>query len=165
MRQDISLLMDGEVDRQQADRIVKACCGSEEHKDTWNVYHAIGEAIRGQAPRSLGRPSRVMEAISREPTVLGGPRRNVLETVVGRVALAAAASVATVGVVSWIGTQGGAPGAAPAMVAKGSPAGAIKPVAAASTALDVQDYLTAHRQIPSPELYRPVANHGTAPAR
>jgi len=30
-------------------------------------------------------------------------------------------------------------------------------------ALDVQDYITAHRQIPSPEAYRPVAT--TVPAR
>jgi hypothetical protein len=52
----------------------------------------------------------------------------------------------------------------------------IQPVAATSSvpsqapiaapqALDVQDYLTAHRQIPSPEAYRPVANRGAAPAR
>ena len=169
MRQDISSLMDGELDPREADRIVKVCCGSEEHKDTWNVYHAIGEAIRGQLPRSLDRPARVMEAIASEPTVIGGPRRNLFETALGRVALAAAASVATIGVVSWIGTQGGAPGAAAPMVAKST--GAIKPVAATATvravppALDVQDYLTAHRQIPSPELYRPVANHGTAAPR
>src|SRR5215468_527740 len=110
MKQDISSLMDGELDPRDADRIMKACCADQEHKDTWNVYHAIGEAIRGQSPRSLGRATRVMEAISREPTVIGGPRRNLFETTLGRVALAAAASVATVGVVSWIGTQGGAPG-------------------------------------------------------
>lgn len=170
MRQDISSLMDGELDPRDADRIVQACCRSEEHKDTWNVYHAIGEAIRGQSPRSLERPERVMEAIAREPTIIGGPRRNLFETALGRVALAAAASVATIGVVSWIGTQGGAPGTIAPIVAKGSSAG-IKPVAAttsipgAQPALDVQDYLIAHRQIPSPEAYRPVANRGAAAAR
>jgi sigma-E factor negative regulatory protein RseA len=165
MKQEISSLMDGELDRLEADRIMKACCASEEHKDTWNLYHAIGDAIRGQAPRAIERPSRVMEAISRETTVIGGPRRNLFETALGRVALAAAASVATIGVVSWIGTQGGAPGVSPATIAKGATsAGPLPSVASTTTvpaapaALDVQEYLTAHRQIPSPEAYRPVAN-------
>ena len=168
MKQDISSLMDGELDSHNADRVVQACCKSEEHKDTWNVYHAIGEAIRGQVPRSIERPQRVMDAISKEPTVLGGARRNVFETTLGRVALAAAASVATIGIVSWIGTQGGAPGAVAPVIAKGTPAAnAIKPVANVQEvpAGDLQDYLTAHRQIPSPESYRPVANSGAAPTR
>src|SRR5258706_14010334 len=111
MRQDISSLMDGELDPRDADRIVQACCKSGEHKDTWNVYHAIGEAIRGQAPGSLERPERVMEAISREPTIIGGPRRNLFGTAPGRMALPAAPSVATIGGVSWIGPPGGGPGA------------------------------------------------------
>jgi len=130
----------------------------------------LGEAIRGQTPRALERPDRVVEAITREPTIIGGPRRNLFETALGRVALAAAASVATIGVVSWIGTQGGAPGTIAPIAAKGPSAG-IKPVAAttsmpgAQPSLDVQDYVTAHRQIPSLDAYRPVANHGAAAAR
>jgi sigma-E factor negative regulatory protein RseA len=172
MKQDISSLMDGELDPHDADRIMKACCADQGHKDTWNVYHAIGEAIRGQCPRSLDRPARVMEAVSREPTVIGGPRRNLFETTLGRVALAAAASVATIGVVSWIGTQGGAPGApAPLMANGGTAASSIKPVANTATVpavpanVDVQEYLTAHRQIPSPDGYRPVANQAPAGVR
>src|SRR5258708_34575624 len=110
MNQDISSLMDGECDPRDADRIMQACCKSGEHKDTWNVYHAIGEAIRGQAPRCLERPERVMAAIAKEPTVIGGPRRKLFETTLGRVALAAAASGATSGCASWMGTQGGGPG-------------------------------------------------------
>jgi sigma-E factor negative regulatory protein RseA len=169
MKQDISSYMDGECDPRDADRIIKACCGSDEHKDTWNVYHAIGEAIRGQPPRAIERPGRVMAAIAREPTVIGGPRRNLFETTVGRIALAAAASVATIGVVSWIGTQGGAPGVSgtPLMAKGGTSSSSIQPVAATKSvpvpAPDVQDYLTAHRQIPSPEAYRPVAT--TVPGR
>jgi len=168
MKQEISSLMDGEMDSREADRLIKACCASEEHKDTWNLYHAIGDAIRGQSPRAIERPTRVMEAIAKEPTVIGGPRRQILETTWGRIAMAAAASVATVGVVSWVGTQGGAPGVAP-LVAKGGAASAIKPVSATTSVpanVDVQEYLSAHRQIPSAEAYRPVANNrGAAAAR
>ena len=165
MKQEISSLVDGECDPREADRIMQACCKSEEHKDTWNVYHAIGETIRGQAPRALERTDRVMAALAKEPTIIGGPRRRIFETVIGRVALAAAASVATLGVVSWIGTQGGAPGTAAPVVAKGSPASSIQPVGATKTIAgqpDVQDYLSAHRQIPAADAYRPVANSATA---
>ena len=169
MKQEISSLMDGEMDPREAERVMKLCGASDEHKDTWNVYHAIGEAIRGQAPRSLERPSRVMAAIAKEPTVIGGPRRRILDTALGRMALAAAASVATLGVVSWVGTQGGAPGVAVPHVAKGGAAADIKPVSATTAApanVDVQEYLSAHRQIPSAEAYRPVANNrGAATAR
>ena len=168
MKQDISSLMDGELEGPEADRAIRSCCASEDHKDTWNLYHAIGDAIRGQAPRTLERHTGVMEAIAKLPTVLA-PRPRVFETVLGRFALAAAASVATIGVVSWIGVQGGAPGAPSPVVAKGTPAPiAIQPVSATATvpaaqpSIDVQDYLTAHRQIPSPEAYRPVVNRGAA---
>ena len=172
MKQDISSLMDGELDGQEAGRVIRSCCASEEHKDTWNLYHVIGEAIRGHAPASLERRPEAARALDKEPTVLA-PRTRVLETTLGRIALAAAASVATIGVVSWIGTQGGAPGVQQGTVAKAaSPALAVQPVAAttslpaaAAPAPDLQDYLTAHRQIPSPEAYRPVANRGAAQAR
>jgi sigma-E factor negative regulatory protein RseA len=172
MKQDISSLMDGELDAPEAGRAIKACCADEAAKDTWNEYHLIGEVLRGHTPRTLARDARVMEAIGREPTVLA-PKARVFETVLGRVALAAAASVATIGVVSWIGTQGGAPGAPAApVVAKGVTAvGSIKPVSATSSVAaplplpDVQDYLTAHRQVPSAEGYRAVSNRGTAAAR
>ena len=169
MTQDISSLMDGELDAQEADRAIRSCCASEEQKQTWNLYHAIGDALRGQAPRELARCEGIMQAIENQPTVLA-PRRRVLETPLGRVALAAAASVATIGVVGWIGMQGGPETGAP-LVAKGGPASALKPVAATTTVaapqptLNVQDYLTAHRQIPSPEQYRPVANRGAVGAR
>ena len=80
-------------------------------------------------------------------------------------ALAAAASVATIGVVGWMGTQGGQalPGAA--TMAKNPTA--VQPVVhqrapATEPAPDVQDYLTAHRQIPSAELYRTVTNRAPA---
>jgi hypothetical protein len=88
-----------------------------------------------------------------------------METRFARIAFAAAASVATVGVVGWLGTQGGQGGVAPSVAKTSSP---IQPVANTTTvpsqALDVQAYLAAHRQMPSPELYRPVNNRTPAAA-
>ena len=136
------------------------------------VTPSIGETMRGQPPRSLAMPADVFEKLKRQPTVLA-PRRRVLEGRAVRVALAAAASVATVGVVGWIGSQGGAGPAVLPTVAKGGVGTAsIEPVASTTTvqpavpALTVQEYLVAHRQMPSPELYRPVTNRTpAAPAR
>ena len=166
MTQDISSLMDGELEADDAARAIGSCCGSEEQKNAWYLYHAIGDSMRGQAPRRLAFPAGVIEALKTQPTVLA-PRRP-LQANFTRIALAAAASVATVAVVGWIGTQGG-PGSSVPMVAKST--SAIQPVAnktavpAAGPALDVQDYLVAHRQIPSPELYRQVNNRAPAAAR
>jgi sigma-E factor negative regulatory protein RseA len=168
MTQEISSLMDSELEAHEAERAIRACSLSEEQKQTWHLYHVIGESIRGHAPRSLALSTKVVEALQAQPTVLA-PRRRIEATTFTRVALAAAASVATIGVVAWMG-QGGQGGAPSPVVAKS--ASAIQPVSIKSTLaprdsaqpLDVQDYLAAHRQMPSPELYRPVNNRAPAAA-
>jgi len=166
MTQELSSLMDGELGEQEAERSIAACCASEDQKNTWYLYHAIGDAMRGQAPGRLELPRATFESLNAQPTVLAPRRRPLMQGTLARVAFAAAASVATIGVVGWIGTQGG-PAAPVPMVAKSS--SAIQPVAnkttisgAVAPSLDVQDYLAVHRQIPSPELYRPVNNRAPA---
>ncbi len=186
MTQNISSLMDGELEGPEAERTIRACCESEEHKRTWSLYHAIGDAMRGQAPRSLALPAQAFEdTLKAQPTVLA-PRARP-QGRVARVAMAVAASAATVGVVGWIGSQGGAVPEAPvvaktdsaplaqaAVVAAVEPpvaASAVRPVAVTATVrqavppLDVEDYLVAHRQMPFPDLYRPVANRTPVVAR
>jgi sigma-E factor negative regulatory protein RseA len=177
MTQELSSLMDGELAADEAQRALAACCASEEQKQKWYLYHCIGDAMRGQSPRRLALPDEVFASIREEPTVLA-PRRWT-QSAVTRVALAAAASVATLGVVGWLGSQGGAgaPAAVPVVAKTASP---VQPVAntapvvapavnAAPAAMteDVQAYLSAHRQLPLPELYRNVNNddRAAAPAR
>jgi sigma-E factor negative regulatory protein RseA len=168
MTQDISSLMDGELEAHDAERAIRKCCADEDQKSTWFLYHAIGDAMRGHSPRDLARPTRVIEALAAQPTVLA-PRPRIAATAF-KVAFAAAASVATVAVVAWIGLQGGTSERGEAVVAKA--ASSIQPVANKATVpaptavgVDEQAYLTAHRQLPSPELYRPVNNRDVAPAR
>jgi sigma-E factor negative regulatory protein RseA len=164
MTQELSSLMDGELDTAEADRAIRSCCASEELKQHWYLYHAIGDAMRGQAPRRLELPNDLFENLKSQPTVLA-PRRP-LQSTVARIAMAAAASVATIGVVGWIGSQGGSGTSLPTVAKSASP---IQPVAnkalAQPSAVDVQDYLAAHRQMPSPESVRAVNNRATAPAR
>jgi sigma-E factor negative regulatory protein RseA len=163
MTQEISSLMDGELAADEAEHAIRSCCASEEQKNAWHLYHVIGDSMRGQSPRSLALPAAVIESLKTQPTVLA-PKRS-LQTVT-RVALAAAASVATIGVVGWIGSQGGQ-GGQPATVAKVS--SGIQPVANKVIAREpmpaLDAYLAAHRQLPSPELYRPVNNRAPAQAR
>ena len=165
MKQDISSLMDGELGPQEADTAISACGASKDNEERWYLYHVIGETMRGQPPRRISSHSDIGNHLRNEPAIIARPKR-VLETAFGRIALAAAASVATIGVVGWIGTQGGQ-ATAVSPIAKS--VSAIQPVANRSTVqvapADVQDYLAAHRQLPSPELYRPVNNRAPATPR
>lgn len=164
MTQEISSLMDGELDAHEAERAIRGCCADSEAARKWQEYHLISDVLRGGRPHPSGTAARVRQALEAEPAIVARPKR-VLDTTFGRVALAAAASVATIGVVGWIGSQGVQP--VPGGVVAKNPA-AIQPVVhqapAASTepAPDVQEYLAAHRQIPSAEMYRTVTNRSTA---
>jgi sigma-E factor negative regulatory protein RseA len=168
MNQEISSLVDSELDEQEAGRAIKACCGSDELKRTWLAYHMIGEVMRGEGASQRTSTARILAALDREPTVLA-PGRSAGRAGEGalRVAFAVAASVATVSVVAWVGLQG-RPDAAPASVAK-APAQEAQSLLASTAVprsagmpIAVNDYLTVHRQVPSPEAYLTVANQQRA---
>jgi negative regulator of sigma E activity len=162
MTQEISSLMDGELDPHEAERAIRACCTSGEAAQQWQAYNLISDVLRGGKPHPTRTAERVREALAAEPTIIARPKR-VYETTFGRVALAAAASVATIGVVGWIGTQGGQVPTG-AVIAKNP--SAIQPVSNVVPAApaDMQDYVAAHKQLPSADLYRPVVNNRAAPA-
>ena len=165
MTQEISSLMDGELEPQEAERTIRSCCASREATQTWMLYHVIGETLRGHAPGGFATP-RAIARLRDEPAIIARPKR-IYETTFGRVALAAAASVATVGVVGWIGTQGMQQSPAGAVIAKNPTA--VQPVSnvvpAQVPAAEMQDYVAAHKQLPSAELYRPVNRTAPAAAR
>jgi negative regulator of sigma E activity len=159
MTQEISSLMDGELEPHEAERVIRTCCASAEAAEKWQEYNLIGDVLRGGKPHPTKTAERVRRALATEPAIIARPKR-IYESTFGRVALAAAASVATIGVVGWMGNQA-SPVPAPAMVARAP--GALQPIAMAQAA-DIQDYVVAHRQLPSPELFRAVANTRPAPA-
>ncbi|MEO5693215.1 MAG: sigma-E factor negative regulatory protein [Usitatibacter sp.] len=166
MTQEISALMDGELEPQEAERAIRACCASSEAADKWEEYNLIGDVLRGNLPHPTRTAQRVRDALAAEPAIISRPKR-VYETTVGRIALAAAASVATVGVVGWMGSQQGGQSSSGSLVAKSPGTSNIQPVGnvvpLAST-VDMQDYVAAHKQLPSAQLYRPVVNNRAAPA-
>lgn len=168
MKQEISSLVDSELDEQEAGRAIKACCGNDELKQAWVAYHVIGEVLRGEGASQRTSTARIMAALEKEPTVLA-PRKRVGEGA-RRVAFAVAASVATVSVVAWMGLQGRPDAAAPTSAK--APAGE-SPMVAANTAVPrsagvpiaVSDYLTVHRQVPSPDAYMTVSSQQRAGAQ
>jgi sigma-E factor negative regulatory protein RseA len=156
MTQELSSLMDGELEGAEADRAIGGCCRNDELKQKWQAYHLIGDALRGDGPCRRASTERIMAAIREEPTVLA-PRRP-LSGSAGRIALAAAASVATVAVVGWIGLQERSLPAGP-VVAKMTPPAAVEApeVSQSAAPQQVNEYVVVHRQLPGAEYYRPAS--------
>ena len=157
MNQELSSLMDGELDEQEAGRAIKSCCGSLEMTQAWATYHVIGEVLRGEVVVQRASTMRLMAALEKEPTVLAPQRQRGMGEGAMRVAFAVAASVATVSVVAWIGLTG-RPDATPAVVAS-TPATALR---STGVPMAVNEYLTVHRQVPSPDAYMTVSEQQRA---
>jgi negative regulator of sigma E activity len=127
MTQEISSLMDGELESHEAERAIRGCCADSEAARKWQEYHLISDVLRGGRPHPSGTAERVRKLLESEPAIVARPRR-VLDTTFGRLALAAAASVATIGVVGWIGSQGGQPVPGAVIAKNPAAAPAVQPV-------------------------------------
>jgi sigma-E factor negative regulatory protein RseA len=98
MNEDISRLMDGELDDDAAvDRVLGGMKQSGAMA-TWMCYHAIGDSLRGECTVATRVSRRLAIALASEPTVLA-PQRRVDRPVTW--AWAAAATAAAVAVVGW----------------------------------------------------------------
>jgi sigma-E factor negative regulatory protein RseA len=172
MKSQISALMDGELDEEDAASIIAQLKKTEELHDEWAVYHLIGDAMGRPEVRSAHIARRVSARLAVEPTVLA-PRPQTARHKTK--AYAVAASVAAVAVVGWISLQ--TADRSPENLAASKPAPAIlaaNPSIPQSTATAAQaipvisvsapasaqinDYLLAHGQF-SPN----TAMHGVAP--
>ena len=112
--ENISTLMDGELDGDEAGREIARLKADSLSRETWDTYHLIGDAMRGAtgaaAVVASGAPGfglRFSERLAQEPTVLA-PHTSVSSTPqrfsrkFQTYALSAAASVAAVAVVGWV---------------------------------------------------------------
>jgi sigma-E factor negative regulatory protein RseA len=70
MKDQLSALMDGEYDVQDASHIITATKSGGELKEAWQHYHLIGDAMRGDMSTHHNLSHRVLEALGDEPTVL-----------------------------------------------------------------------------------------------
>jgi sigma-E factor negative regulatory protein RseA len=146
MKQQISVLMDGELFEDEAaslfDHIKRS---SDVHMD-WEVYHLIGDVLRQPEHIHRGLSAKVRERMQDEPTVLA-PRGRAVKQRIRTFALSAAASLSAVGVVAWMSLQI-SPEVAPKMAMQQS---AIRPVSM-QIQNESNDYLMAHQEF-SPSTY------------
>jgi len=140
MKQEISVLMDGELHEDEAEVLLgKIRRDGDAHGD-WAVYHLIGDVLRQpeHIHRDLG--AGVQARMKDEPTVLA-PRSRAVTQKVRTVALSAAASLVAVGVVAWMSLQI-APEAAPQLAIQDA---TMRPVKMAIHPKS-NDYLMAHQE-------------------
>ena len=105
MKERISALMDGELEGRAADEAIDALRADDEALETWRMYHLISDGMRDTRVLSAGFAARVSQRLAEEPTVLApAPHFQRLpgRTPAQRFAFAAAASVAAIGLVSWL---------------------------------------------------------------
>lgn len=172
MKSQISALMDGELDQEDAASIIAQLKKTEELRDEWAVYHLIGDAMGRPEARSAHIARRVSARLAGEPTVLAPHPQTARHKTK---AYAVAASVAAVAVVGWISLQ--TADRSPENLAASKPAPSTLtanqsvPQATATAAqtipvisvsapasAQINDYLLAHGQF-SPS----TAMHGVAP--
>jgi len=136
MKQQLSAMMDGEIDLDANPHLLIAVTRSDEISKSWAEYHLIGDVLRQEAMQ-VNVTTRVMQQLANEPTVLA-PRTRIKTLSLPR--YAAAASVAAVTLVGWMAWHG-EPASTHASVAQNI---AKEPVAMTSEAFD--SYLLAHAE-------------------
>src|SRR5450759_4659832 len=140
MKQEISVMMDGELFEDEAESLLDHIKqGSEVHQD-WEVYHLIGDVLRQPEHIHCGLSAKVRERLQDEPTVLA-PRGRAVKQKMRTIALSAAASLSAVGVVVWMSLQI-SPEVAPKMAMQQT---ALRPVSM-QTLANSNDYLIAHQE-------------------
>lgn len=139
MKENLSALMDGELDEQAAANVLQSVSTDAELKSTWQAYHLIGDAMRGGALLHVDVREQVTNRLQDEPTVLA-PRPHVRRRLV-TARYAVAASVALAGVVGWYTWQ--SQPADPGLMAQAVPAASLQ---VAVTPPANQPYLQAHQE-------------------
>jgi len=101
MKERISELVDGELERHASAGLVDALKSEGEARDTWRSYHLIGDAMRDTRMLSPGFAQRVAAKLDAEPTVVAPVRMAPSFQRPRLQLLSAAASLAAVALVGW----------------------------------------------------------------
>jgi len=101
MKDQISALMDDELDTAASAHLFTALNADDKLGECWALYHMIGDSMRGDPQLSPGFQKRVMRQLEQEPAVLA-PRKISYKP---SFMLSAAASVAAVLFVGWMVMQ------------------------------------------------------------
>ena len=143
MNENISRLMDGELDDAELER----CCNelkAEGAMQAWVCYHVIGDHLRGANGLSPGFAARFAAALAAEPTVLSPARRSHRPAAPATFAWAVAATLAAVSVVGW--TAFSMVEVPPTAVAKAREATSVRAAQVKPPGGVPADYLIAHQE-------------------
>lgn len=97
----ISTLMDGEAGGQEAHQAMLRLKDTGDARETWAVYHLIGDVMRGDGLPAFDVSQRVATALAQEPTVMA-PQRLLRPGRPLTYALSAAASISAIAAVGWM---------------------------------------------------------------
>ena len=167
MNEKLSALMDGELSRDEAAPVIRKLGGDPAERESWDAYHLIGACLRGDIPSEVTSSAShriacteaIFAKLAAEPTVLAPAAIKSAVPINGRtrIALAMAASVATISVIGAVAfkqQQGG-------IVAPISLAQQVAPQPVADPAQQraiadqrVNDYLVVHRQFANPGAFQ-----------
>lgn len=96
----VSALVDGELDEHELEHQLSLLKQKNGAQESWEMFHLIGDTMRGDSRISPDFSRRIAERLALEPTMLAPPRRAVRN--VARYAMSIAASLAAVSVVAWV---------------------------------------------------------------
>jgi len=138
MKQEISVLMDGEMFEDESDIFLDRLKRHPEARQDWVTYHLIGDALR--QPEHIHRDisSTFRERLQAEPTILAPRSRNPQK--IKHFALSAVASVMALALVAWMSMQiGNEPAPQMASMQQNN---AFRPAS-----YQPNDYLMAHQEV------------------
>jgi sigma-E factor negative regulatory protein RseA len=141
MNENISRLMDGEVDDAEFERCI-AELKSPDAMRTWMCYHMIGDHLRGAYGVSAQFSVRFSQALASEPTVLAPPPKRLAQP--ATFAWAVAASLMAVAVVGY--TAFSMVEVPPEAVARARDATTVRAAQVKPTGEVPAEYLLAHQE-------------------
>ena len=142
-----SALMDGELDARQSENEIARLGQDPAARADWEVFHLIGDAMRGNRMMTGNVARRVSERLAQEPTVLAPRAKRATRAVT--YALSAAASLSAIALVGWVAFQSSVPGGEQTAVtppAPAAPADSASQLASVPSDGRMNDYLMAHQE-------------------
>ncbi|NBB92417.1 MAG: hypothetical protein GVY32_04515 [Gammaproteobacteria bacterium] len=111
-RENLSSLMDGELDRRGRKFLLRRLSGDADMKAAWGRMHTVRACLHRERLAGSDLVSRVADALAEEPMPGGRPAQRWLRPVAGGAIAASVALMAIVGInSSMLDQQGGAPAA------------------------------------------------------
>lgn len=141
MKQQISVLMDGELFDDEAEALFDKLKRNPDVCEEWQAYHLIGDVLRQPDHACCNISAAMRERLQAEPTVLAPRSQNRQKA--RWFALSAAASVMALALVAWMSVQVGSE--PPPQMAMQQSTTALRP-ASFSGNKGLNNYLMAHQE-------------------